>query len=103
MVAVVNHLHFTIPIDDLRTIVQEDGVPLISKLPGFRDFFFVKVDSTHAIVIIFWKDAESADAGAKIMGPNWFVKHFKPFLARPEDRSVGEIIAAYKPELRLDP
>ena len=97
MVAVVNHLHFTIPIDDLRSIVQEDGIPLLSSLNGFKDFYFVKVDSTHAVVIILWNDAASADAGARVMGPNWFAKHFKPFLASPEDRCVGEVLASYNP------
>ena len=94
MFAVVNHLQFNRPVDEFREIVQNDGVPTLSRHGGFVQFQFVKVDEFNAIVLIIWKDGASAAAGAKSFGPTWFATHFKPFLVGPENRSAGEIIAS---------
>jgi hypothetical protein len=94
MFAVVNHLQFTKPVDELKDIVQDNGIPMLSKHPGFIDFHFVKVDEYNAIVLILWRDAESAQTGAKEFGPTWFAAHIRPFLHGGENRSVGEIIAS---------
>jgi heme-degrading monooxygenase HmoA len=96
MFAVVNHLQFNKPVDEFRDIVQADGIPMLSKHPGFIDFHLVKVDEYNAIVLILWQDAESARSGAKAFGPTWFATHIKPHLAGGENRSVGEIIASSK-------
>lgn len=95
MYAVVNHLQFSKPVDAFKDIVQNDGIPILSKHEGFIDFHFVKVDEFKAIVLIIWKDGASAMAGAKSFGPGWFAVHFKPFLVGEENRSTGEIIAGY--------
>ena len=50
-----------------------------------------------AIVIILWKDAASADAGAKVFGPTWFAKNFAPYLASEQQRSGGDVIVHYVP------
>lgn len=94
MYAVVNHLQFNKPVDDFKDIVQNDGIPILSKHKGFIDFHFIKVDANNAIVLIFWEDAASAMAGAKSFGPTWFATNFKPFLVGAENRSTGEIIAS---------
>jgi len=94
MFAVVNHLQFTKPVDEFIDIVQNDGIPILSKHEGFVSFHFVKVDEYSAIVLITWQDAAAAQAGAKSFGPTWFATHFKPFLKGDENRSVGEIIAS---------
>lgn len=94
MYAVVNHLEFTKPVDELRDIVLNDGIPTLARNAGFIDFHLVKTDAHKAIVIIIWEDAESAQAGAKTFGPTWFATHFKPFLSAPEQRSTGDVIAS---------
>jgi len=97
MHAVVNHLHLIKPVDEFRDIVQNEALPLLSNMPGFIGFHFVKVDDYNAIILIIWEDAAAAQAGAKSMGPSWFVPHIKPFLSSPEGRKTGDIIvSSYK-------
>lgn len=98
MYAVVNHLQFNKPVDSFKDLVQQDGIPTLSSHAGFVDFHFVKVDEHHAIVIILWQDAASAQAGARSFGPTWFATHFKPYLAAAENRSTGEVIASSYPQ-----
>ena len=94
MYAIVNHLHFTKPVDDLREAVAREGLPLLQSLPGFQDFYFVKVAHDRAIVILIWQDAASAESGAKTFGPTWFAKHFVPYLASEQQRSAGEVLVS---------
>lgn len=95
MVAVVNHLHFTKPVEEFRAALEQEGLPLLSLLPGFVDFYFVRESDDRAIVLIFWDGTEAAEAGAKAFGPTWFAKNFAPYLAEKEERSVGEVIVRY--------
>lgn len=94
MFAVVNHLHFSKPVDEFKHIIESDGLPFLSSHQGFEGFYFVKESDTKAIVIILWKDGPSAEAGAKSFGPAWFAKHFKPYFAEPEQRTVGQVIVS---------
>lgn len=95
MHAVVNHLHFSKPVDDFRQAVEQEGLPLLSSLPGFRDFLFVKVADDRAVVILVWQDAASAENGAKVFGPTWFAKNFAPYLASEQQRSSGPVIVGH--------
>jgi hypothetical protein len=95
MFAVVNHLHLKIPVDQLRPAVEAEGIPILSKLPGFHDLLFVKAAEDRAIVILLWASAADADNGAKTFGPTWFAKHIAPQLASEQQRSAGEIVAQY--------
>lgn len=92
MYAVVNHLHFSKPVEEFRGPVADEGLPLLQSLPGFQDFYFVKVSDDRAIVILVWQDAASADSGAKTFGPAWFAKNFAPYLASEQQRSGGEVL-----------
>ncbi|HVO74632.1 MAG TPA: hypothetical protein VMT35_11460 [Ignavibacteriaceae bacterium] len=94
MFAVVNHLHFAKPVESFRSIVERDGLPLLSSYDGFKGFHFVKAAEDRAIVIIFWRDAACAEAAAKSFGPAWFAVHLKPYFAEPEQRSIGEVIVS---------
>lgn len=96
MFAVVNHLHFSKPVDELAIAVREEGLGVLSALPGFQDFYFVKTGEDRAIVIIIWQDANSANEGAKVFGPTWFAKNFAPFLASEQQRSGGEVLVKYE-------
>jgi heme-degrading monooxygenase HmoA len=94
MFAVVNHLHFTKPVDEFRQPVQQEGLPLLKSLPGFKDFMLVKVSEDRAIVILLWEDGASAENGSKTFGPTWFARNFAPFLASEQQRSVGPVIVS---------
>jgi len=94
MHAVVNQLHLNRPVDEFRAPLTDELLPLISGLPGFEDFSFVKVSDDRAIVIIFWQDAASAENGANTIGPTWFAENIAPFLASDQQRSTGEVIVS---------
>lgn len=96
MYAVVNHLHFNKPVDEFRSAVANEGLPLLQGLPGFKDFSFVKVADDRAIVILVWQDAASADNGAKTFGPTWFAKNLAPYLASEQQRSSGEVLVSHR-------
>ncbi len=95
MFAVINHLHLTKPVDEFRLPLEQDGVPLLARQPGFIDFKFIKVDDTHAIVVILWATPADAQNGAASFGPTWFAQHVAPFLASEQQRSVGPVIVSY--------
>ena len=95
MYAVVNHLHFSKPVDEFRAAVSNEGLPLLQSLPGFKDFYFVKVADDRAIVILVWQDAASAESGAKTFGPTWFAKNLAPYLASEQQRSSGDVIVSH--------
>jgi len=90
----VNHLHFSKPVDDLRESVEQEGAPLLASLPGFKGFHFIKVDDTHAIVLIFWDTPADAQNGAQVFGPTWFAKNFAPYLASEQQRSAGAVLVS---------
>jgi heme-degrading monooxygenase HmoA len=80
MFAVVNHLHFSKPVDELKEILANEGLPLLSSNPSFGDFHFVKVAEDKTFVIILWQDAASAQAGAKNFGQHGLLKISNPIL-----------------------
>jgi heme-degrading monooxygenase HmoA len=93
MYAVVNHLHLNIPVDQLRPGIVEEAIPLLASMPGFLDFYFVKVADDRATILLFWDSAANAENGAKTFGPTWFARNIAPYLAGPQERSVGEVLA----------
>ncbi|KXK20012.1 MAG: hypothetical protein UZ15_CFX003001865 [Chloroflexi bacterium OLB15] len=95
MYAVINQLHFNKPVDELGVAVRNEGMPLLASLPGFRDFYFIKVSDDRGVVIILWEDAASAESGAKAFGPTWFAKNFAPYLASDQQRTGGAVIVQY--------
>ncbi len=94
MFTVVNHLHFSKPVDEFRAAVAREGLPILQSLPGFKDFYLVKTAEDRAIVILVWQDAASAESGAKTFGPTWFAKHLAPYLASEQQRSGGEVLVS---------
>jgi heme-degrading monooxygenase HmoA len=95
MHAVVNHLHLNKPVDEVRNSLEAEGLPLLASQPGFENFYFVKVDDSHAIVIIIWASAADAQNGAQQFGPTWFAKNIAPYLASDQQRSMGEVIVRH--------
>jgi hypothetical protein len=96
MYAVVNHLHLSIPVDQIVDGVEREGISLLKTLPGFQGVNLVKVASDRVIVILYWDSAANADNGAKTFGPTWFAKNIAPYLASEQQRSVGELVVRYQ-------
>lgn len=92
MYAVINHLHLSKPVEDLRAPLEQEGLPLLAAQPGFENFYFVKTAEDRATVILVWKDATSAQNGAQVFGPTWFAANVAPYLASEQQRSGGEIL-----------
>jgi heme-degrading monooxygenase HmoA len=97
MVAVINHLHLSKPVDELVGPLEKEGLPILASQPGFRDFYFVKTAADRATVIILWQDAEAAANGARAFGSTWFAQNFAPFLASEQERRTGEVVVRYEP------
>ncbi len=93
-VVVINHLHLTVPVDDLAPVVEREFGPVFRAQPGFERFYLVKAADDHAIVVIVWADAGAATAGAAVIGPTLFATHLVPVLAEPQDRSVGPAVVS---------
>jgi hypothetical protein len=96
MFAVVNHLHLSRPVDEIGEAIRREGVVVLSALPGFEDFYFVKVSDDHGIVIILWDSPANAQNGAAKFGPTWFAQNIAPYLAKEQERSAGAVIARYE-------
>jgi heme-degrading monooxygenase HmoA len=93
MFAVINHLHLSKPVNEFQAPIEQEGLlPLLSSLPGFRNFYFVRVSEDRGVVIILWDSAAEAANGANEIGPTWFAQHIAPYLASEQQRSVGEVI-----------
>jgi hypothetical protein len=89
---VVNHLHLTVPVDELATTVAREFELVFRAQPGFERFYLVKVGEDEAIVVIVWADEAAAEKGASVIGPTLFARHLVPLLASPQERSVGTAV-----------
>jgi hypothetical protein len=95
MYAVINHLHLTKPTDEIGAAMKAEGLPILAALPGFQDFYFIKIDETHGTVVILWDSPANAMNGSQKFGPTWFAQNVAPFLASDQQRSTGEVIVKY--------
>jgi hypothetical protein len=95
MHAVVNHLHFKVPVAQLLPAIEQEFRPALAGLEGFHAFHIVQVAEDRAIVLIFWASAFHAQHGANVIGPTLFAKHIAPHLASEQQRSVGEVIFSH--------
>lgn len=96
MFAVVNHLHLNKPVDEIAAAMRQEGLPILSRLPGFQGFYFVKVDDSHGIVIILWDTPANAQNGSQTFGPTWFAQNVAPHLASEQERSFGPVLVNYE-------
>jgi len=96
MYAVINHLHLTIPLDNLREPLAQEGVPLLASLPGFRRFSLIKESENRGIALILWDTEANAINGGREFGPTWFAQHVAPYLASDQERTLGEIIVDHQ-------
>ncbi len=90
---VVNHLRFEEPlpeavIDSAREVAKQfvDAGGHSAKL--------VKVDDTHAILILAFPDQETEERIKSEVGGPWMKEHVVPLLASATERSSGEVVAS---------
>ena len=89
---VVNHLHFSVPVDQIAEPVRREAPAVFDSCPGFRAFYFVKTADDRATAVIVWDSPEHAQQGAAKIGPGLFAQYLAPYLASDQQRSVGQAI-----------
>lgn len=94
-VVVVNRLHLSVPVDEVAPRVAAVFPPAFDGLDGFERFELVKVASDRAVVLIHWRDAAAAQAGAAVIGPTAFNEVIAPLLASEQDRVAGPVMVAH--------
>jgi hypothetical protein len=93
MHVVVNHLHLRDPLTDATARAFQDAVRRTVEA-GAIAAQVVRVEPTHLILLLTFRSAEDADRTAREVGGPWMREHVVPLLARPTERSVGEVIAS---------
>jgi len=60
---------------------------------GGHDARLVKVDETHAILVLTFPDSETEERIKSEVGGPWMREHVVPLLAEPTVRASGEVVA----------
>lgn len=94
-VVVLNRLHLSVPVDEVTPRVAAAFPPAFDGLDGFERFELVKVAEDRAVVLIHWRDAAAAQAGAAAIGPTLFHDVIAPLLASEQDRAVGVVVVSH--------
>lgn len=92
---VVNHFTLQDGVDwsALEAAVEDLQARVSRDLPAFRGVSLVRVSGGRAIFLVRFADLESLNDISRNVAAPWFAEHFKPFLAGPVERQVGEIVA----------
>ena len=96
MHAVINHLYLNVPIETVRQASEQSLLPILSGIPGFREFDLVQAAEDHLIVILLWENLDAANRGSSVIGPTWFAQNVAPHLKSEQQRSVGEVVLQYR-------
>ena len=89
---VVNHLTFAEPIP-ASVIESAREVAQAVVEAGGLDARFVKVDETHAILVLTFPDLDTEERIKSEVGGPWMREHIVPLLAEPTERASGEVVA----------
>jgi hypothetical protein len=92
MYVVINHIHLTVPVEQLRQPLEMECVPILAAQPGFAGFAFVREADDRAVVIIYWESRDAAMNGSRVFGPTWFAQHIAPLLASEQRHSTGDVL-----------
>jgi hypothetical protein len=78
--------------DEAAAKVRNEFLPVISKIPGFQEYYAVKTgDGTMASVSVF-KDKPGAEQSVQA-ATKWVQKNMSQFLPNPPKVISGEIVA----------
>lgn len=95
MHVVVNHYHLNVPVDQISPKFEQ-AIPIIANMPGFQAAYLLKNADDRATLLLFWDSEADAESANQKMGPTWFATNVAPYLAGPQDRSVGEVIVQHQ-------
>jgi hypothetical protein len=88
----VNHLTFAEPIPASVIESAQDAVRAVVEAGGL-DARLVKLDETHAILVLTFPDVETEERIKSEVGGPWMREHVVPLLAGPTERASGEVVA----------
>lgn len=95
--AVVNHLHFTDPVDPA---LFERGTTELGDamrgVDGFEAFHVVRTGEREVILVILADTAETLDRIATEVGSPWMREHVVPLLAGPPERHIGPALLSVR-------
>ena len=89
---VVNHLRFKEPIPTAVIDAAKDVTQQLVDAGGLAASF-VKVDETHAILVLSFADVEAEDRIKSEIGGPWMREHIIPLLEGSTERHSGEVVA----------
>ena len=89
---VVNRLTFAKPIPESVIESARDATRAVVEAGGL-DARLVKVDETHAILVLTFPDFESEERIKSEVGGPWMREHIVPLLAEPTERAAGDVVA----------
>ena len=89
---VVNQLTFAEPIPASVIESARDATEAVVEAGGL-DARLVKVDETHAILVLTFPDFETEERIKSEVGGPWMREHIMPLLAEPSQRASGEVVA----------
>ena len=87
----VNHLTFKEPISPTLIDSAKDAVRRVAEAGG--EARFVRVDETHAFLVLGFPDAESEERIKNEVGGPWMREYVIPLLDTPPERTSGEVVA----------
>ena len=89
---VVNRLTFAEPIPESAIESARDATQAVVEAGGL-DARLVKVDETHAILVLTFRDLETEERIKSEVGGPWMREHIVPLLAEPTERASGDVVA----------
>jgi hypothetical protein len=78
--------------DEVATKVRNEFLPIVSKIPGFHDYYAIKTGDDAMASISVFKDKPSGDASVKA-ATNWVEKNLSKLLPNPPQSMSGEAVA----------
>ncbi len=92
MRVVVNHLSFKDPLSEALIEAAEEACRRLVEAGGLAASL-VRVDETHAILVLTFPDVETEERIKSEIGGPWMKEHVVPLLAGPTGRSSGTVVA----------
>ena len=89
---VVNRLTFAERIPESVIESARDATRAVVEAGGL-DARLVKVDETHAILVLTFPDLETEERIKSEVGGPWMREHIVPLLAEPTERASGDVVA----------
>jgi hypothetical protein len=76
---------------ELKRRVQEGFLPIVSKLPGFVEYFWTSAGKNEMFSVNVFKDKAGADESVRAAA-NYVREHLKPLLPNSPEVITGEVV-----------